>query len=459
MVALLAEIRDRAKDENEYQGDFKVRGLRERLAALPPDAPLRERWEILAHLGEGEVLLGRERAGVALLEEAFALLPRAREELPPEWPMELTFRLGTAWMRIAETENCCASDSPDACLLPIRGGGIHSKPEGARRALDRFLEVLEGTPAESPLHLKARWLAAVAAQTLGGHPDAIPPAHRLPPGTFESSSAFPRFPNVAARAGLATFSLSGGAAVEDYDGDGDLDLLVSTAETSRNLRYWRNGGDGTFSDRTAEAHLEGLLGGLNLVHGDVDNDGDLDVVVLRGAWFGKAGRHPNSLLRNRGNGVFDDVCGPAGLDPPPGGTHSETAFRGKRAARSSRAGATLDFDGDGRLDIVVNNFNDRAWLWRNVSPERPWCGIRLKETRGRRDAVGSVVRLTAGGGTQVRMVQSSSGYLGQSSSTLHFGLGDAKAVEKVEVRWPGGNLQTVTDVKAGVVNTITEPPE
>ncbi|NUN53937.1 MAG: CRTAC1 family protein, partial [Planctomycetaceae bacterium] len=248
-----------------------------------------------------------------------------------------------------------------------------------------------------------------------------------------------RYPTVLARA------VELGLATPEEDRAFTREAGIREEEVIFGSTLYRNLGGGRFEECAQRAGFE-TYWPWGIVEGDYDGDGSLDVFIPSG-------------MRNRGNGVFDDVCGPAGLFPPPGGTHSETAFRGKRAARSSRSGATLDFDGDGRLDIVVNNFNDRAWLWRNVSPERPWCRVRLVETRGRRDAIGAVVRLTAGGRTQTRLVQSAGGYLAQSSSTLHFGLGGATAVEKVEVRWPGGNLQTVTDVKAGVVNTITEPPE
>ena len=80
-----------------------------------------------------------------------------------------------------------------------------------------------------------------------------------------------------------------------------LDLVVSDWSPGGQLRYFRNNGDGTFSDRTAAAGLTGLLGGLNLAQADYDNDGDIDILVLRGAWLEDAGRgYPNSLLRNDG---------------------------------------------------------------------------------------------------------------------------------------------------------------
>lgn len=101
--------------------------------------------------------------------------------------------------------------------------------------------------------------------------------------------------------------------IDNLDNDGFLDVMVSSWAMRGQLRYLHNDGDGRFTDRTREAGLMGLWGGLNMVSADYDNDGFTDVFVLRGAWLGVAGHHPNSLLRNRGDGTFEDVTKAAGL--------------------------------------------------------------------------------------------------------------------------------------------------
>ncbi len=101
-----------------------------------------------------------------------------------------------------------------------------------------------------------------------------------------------------------------------------------------------NRGDGGFEDRTAEAGLTGILGGLNLVQADYDNDGDIDLLILRGAWLEAAGRHPNSLLRNNGNSTFTDVTFDAGL----GDAHYPT-----------QTASWADYDNDGDLDLYIGN--------------------------------------------------------------------------------------------------------
>jgi hypothetical protein len=105
------------------------------------------------------------------------------------------------------------------------------------------------------------------------------------------------------------------------------------------MRFFRNNRDGTFQERTAEAGLEGVTGGLNMVQADYDNDGWVDVFVLRGAWRGAAGRHPNSLLRNLGHGKFEDVTEQAGV----------LSFHPTQTA------AWFDYDNDGWLDLFIGN--------------------------------------------------------------------------------------------------------
>src|SRR6185503_12162185 len=97
--------------------------------------------------------------------------------------------------------------------------------------------------------------------------------------------------------------------------------------------------DGTFLERTGDAGLTGLTGGLNMIQADYDNDGRIDLLVLRGAWMGQGGHYPNSLLRNNGDGTFSDVTEEAGM----------LSFRPTQTA------VWLDFDSDGWLDLFGGN--------------------------------------------------------------------------------------------------------
>ena len=268
-------------------------------------------------------------------------------------------------------EHCALHPNAEACILPLDGRGIHRLQTPSRQAIAAFTELLRstenaasgglsgeasarnwdvGAPAPgrndaAQQYLAARWLLNIAYMTVGGYPDEVPEPYRLPPETFESVEAMPRFANIAPALGLDTFDMCGGAIADDFDNDGYLDIVVSTWDTRGQIRYFRNNRDGTFTERTAEAGLLGLYGGLDMVQADYDNDGDVDLLVLRGAWLRAEGRHPNSLLRNDGEGTFTDVTFDAGL----GEVHypSPTAAWG-------------DYDNDGDLDLYVGNESSRA---------------------------------------------------------------------------------------------------
>ena len=336
MVALLADIAARTPAEHPFLGEGKLPALRAELAGLSSDAAPRDRWDLHRQIGMEELRLGRTEQAIEDLRAAVKILPELQGKVERRDAIQTAFQLGLAYMRWGESQNCVAHHTLESCLLPIQGSGVHVRQDGSRQAISLFTQVL----ANDPGNASARWLLNVAWMTVGGYPESVPEPLRIPPETFASEEPFPRFVDAAPRLGLNTFNLSGGAIADDFDNDGDLDLMVSTFDTSGHLRFWRRNADGTFTDRSREAGLEGLLGGLNMVQADYDNDGNLDFYVIRGAWIGSAGRHPDSLVRNLGDGTFADVTFEAGL----GEVHypSQTAAWG-------------DYDLDGDLDLYVGN--------------------------------------------------------------------------------------------------------
>jgi hypothetical protein len=258
--------------------------------------------------------------------------------------------LATAFLRLAEQSNCLERNNSDSCLLPIRGNGIHGFKDGSRKAIDHLMASL----ARNPRNLADRWLLNLAHMTLGEYPEKPEEPYLIPPSVFASDYDIGRFDNIAFDAGVAIHGLGGGSVMEDFDGDGYLDIIASDWGMRAQMRYFRNQGNGSFTERTKEAGLLGEVGGLNISQADYDNDGDADLLVLRGAWQGARGRWPNSLLRNNGDGTFEDVTEEAGL----------------LALHPTQTGVWGDFDNDGWLDLFIGNESgkqstDRCQLFRN----------------------------------------------------------------------------------------------
>jgi hypothetical protein len=248
---------------------------------------------------------------------------------------DLLMLQATTLMRWGEEQNCVLGYNRDSCLLPIKGQGVHTRRDGSTRAI----AVLERVLKLDPSNLRARWLLNIAHMTLGSYPGGIDRRFLIPPAAFAAAHPLPPFENVAGAVGLDIHGLSGGAVLEDLDEDGLLDVMVTAIGFTDQMRVFRHERSGRFVDATPTSGLVGLTGGLNMVTADYDNDGLLDVLVLRGAWMGAAGRFPMSLLRNRGNLRFDDVTYAAGLV----------------RLRPSQTATWLDFDGDGFLDLFVGN--------------------------------------------------------------------------------------------------------
>ena len=335
MLSILRELME-TKDSLPFFGSAKTRSQEERLNGLNTNSPLRERVFLNYGVGMGKVQSGDIESGIENIKRALELTPASKKQLL----LEFKLVLAVAYMRLGESQNCAQMNSPESCIVPIEGGGVHALPAGSRNAIPYLLDVLHNAQEDARQSLTARWLLNIAHMTLDTYPDGVPVRYRIQPSTFTSSIKFPRFVNVAPRVGLSTFSQSGGAMIDDLDNDGYLDVMVSHSDPAGQLLYYRNNGDGTFSNVTAQAGLTGFFGGLNLLQSDYNNDGHLDILILRGAWFLSQGRMPNSLLRNNGDGSFTDVTFKTGL----GEAHFPT-----------QTASWADYDNDGDLDLFVGN--------------------------------------------------------------------------------------------------------
>jgi hypothetical protein len=329
MAALLARLAGQVDPMgNPFLSRQRVAVLRAAMAADPAQT---NSPSALFRLGDELLKAGENEAALSMFRR---IEPLGRAAGTWEGN-EVNVRLNEAlcYLRMAEWRNCLSNHNADSCLMPIKGGGIHIWQDGSRNAMGVLTNLLQTHPD----NLAARWLLNVGAMTVGDYPDKVAPRWLIPPKTFDSDYDIKRFIDVAGPAGLAVNELSGASAVEDFDGDGLLDVIVTSTGLRDQMHFFHNNGDGTFSDRTREAGLIGLTGGLNIVTGDYNNDGFVDVFILRGAWMREEGKFPKSLLKNNGDGTFEDVTEAAGL----------------LSLHPTQTAVWFDFDGDGWLDLFI----------------------------------------------------------------------------------------------------------
>jgi hypothetical protein len=304
-------------------------------ASRPRPTDLAQRLAFEEMLAEEFLLSGNTEQAIATLRTAEELLLAQPDAAPPGSQDRIRYQLAIAYLRLGEQENCLLNHAAAVCILPLAESAVHTRRRGSETAIEIFSEVLTRNPND----LSTRWLLNLAYMTLGMYPEEVPARWLIPPEAFESEYDLEPFRDVAPLLGLASVGRSAGSITEDFTGNGYLDIMVSSSGVTDQLRFFRNNGDGTFTERTYEAGLEGITGGLNLIHADYNNDGFPDVFVLRGGWWGRDGRHPNSLLRNNGDGTFSDVTEAAGL----------LSFHPTQTA------AWGDYDNDGWLDLFIGN--------------------------------------------------------------------------------------------------------
>jgi hypothetical protein len=243
-----------------------------------------------------------------------------------------------------------------------------------------------------------------------------------------------------------------GIAVGDFNGDGVLDLFKTHFADDIPALY-RGLGKGLFEDTALAAGLGVLNRYVEWGAGmpDLDNDGRPDLVYVTGNVYPEVEavlaqyphRGPRVVFRNADGRRFENV--------------SATSGAGATSAHSSRGAAFGDFDNDGDLDVLVFNMNEPPSLLRNdYAGPNHWLAIRLEGTSSNRSALGATVRVTAGGRTQAQAVLSQSSYYSHDDLRLHFGLSAASAAEKIEVTWPSGRVETLTNVVGGRVVVIRE---
>jgi len=274
--------------------------------------------------------LGREKEAISDLEAIVGDMDKHDADFAL-----LKKMLCLCYLRLGERNNCLGHHMAGSCVFPIQGDGVYTDPYATQKAIDGYEDLLKNEPSD----LEARWLVNIAYMTLGRYPTGVP-RDILIPGLDSDNSGYrvKPFEDVSGDLGLNSFrSEAGGTIVDDFDNDGNLDIVVSSWDLEQSMHFFHNNGDGTYSDRTKESGLAGIKGGLNLLQADFNNDGFTDILVLRGAWMREQGMQPKTLLRNNGDGTFTDV----------------TIESGILSFGPTQAAVWADFNNDGWLDLFI----------------------------------------------------------------------------------------------------------
>lgn len=329
MISLLSTI---AATENDHRNTFapeaKLRYFDSllKVSALYADSAT-------AQFGKASTLLelGEEEKAIAIFEEMLQRLPH--------WMMDshklIIKNLAIAYLRLGERKNCVYNHNGESCVYPIANKGIHANKQGAEKAIALYKQLLQDDPND----LESRWLLNLAYMATGGYPYETPPSLFLNLTTSDTACTVKPFTDMANKLGLNINNQAGGSIVDDFNNDGYVDIVTSSWSLYEGMHFFVNNGNGTFKDVAAAAGINELTGGLNIQQTDYNNDGFKDIFVLRGAWRGRFGKEPNSLLRNNGNGTFTDVTKEAGL----------LSFYPTQTA------TWADFNNDGWLDVFIGN--------------------------------------------------------------------------------------------------------
>ncbi len=332
---------------------------------------------------------------------------------------------------------------------------------GARRP-GRFVDVTNraGVALENPTQATLSFSSAFADLDGDGRPDLVM-ANDFSTSRLFWNNGSGRFANGTRAAHVGTDENGMGLTIADYDGDGRPDVFVSSiydrqqcpvgqcAHGTSGNRLYHNLGGRQFADVTSRAGVRRGGWGWGAAFVDVANSGRLDIVQTSGVdfpWEPTVTQYRDGgmfLWRNRGDGTF---------------APNRAAAAGLAAPGPGKGLAVLDYDRDGRTDVVVVRDGAAPVLYRNVTPNGGhWVDLRLVGVASNRDALGAIVDVRAGGRWQRVEYGSITHFIGQSEALAHFGIGRSVTVDAIRIFWPSGKVQGLGPLAADRMYTITEP--
>ena len=252
--------------------------------------------------------------------------------------------LGSAYLHRAEMKNHIYTDPGNQCIFPPKDPHAHfADTADSKMAIEYFLKYLKNNPED----LEVKWQINLAYLTLGQYPSGVPPEYRITaPAESDPAENIGRFEDVAKAAGLDLKQIAGGMLVEDLENNGFLDVLTSGYDSCDHMHYFHNNGDGTFADWSDRSGLGRIPSGENYLQADFNNDGCVDVLILRGGWQNP---FPLSLMKSNCDGTFTDVTQKAGLGD----------------LFATQTAVWADIDNDGLVDLFVGNEKGPSQLYRN----------------------------------------------------------------------------------------------
>jgi len=265
------------------------------------------------------------------------------------------------------------------------------------------------------------------------------------------------FSDVSLISGLAAsedgrYEAGMGIDAADVDGDGNLDIYITHLDFELN-RLYHNNGDGTFSDATYSSGIGNkaiLLSGVAAKFMDYDNDGWPDILQANGAMLDNVQlyhslvsyKEPLLMFHNLGHGKFEKVSESLGPD-----------FNRPMVGRGL---ATADFLNDGQVGIAVNCRGESPLILRNEGSSNHWIEVLLVGTKSNRDGIGAILKLSSGGVVQVDQAKGGTSYMSASDPRIHFGLGKRNKIDSLQITWPSGQVNKLTNVPIDTIVAIKE---